>query len=625
MNYLYKTAHLGVPYLLENEAQRYIIIANKLSILICGFTIVMFFGGLAFFGPLLSVKLSLCFSLFFLLPLALNYGGQFNASRLVLTVSISFASLFTSIFDKFDYTRLEELQYVIFRVTLLCSSVLPFIVFRLEEKKFWISAVIVNFILLALYDPIHTFFNVGYFQLGFTGPNYSFLNVIFIGSFAILNGSTYFLKVSFEKSENTNHDLIKALSLQQTELLKANELVNQQQKILKEENAGLNKELIVKNNQLVQTNEELIQHNNDLQQFSYTVSHNLRGPVASLLGLILLTDKSTLSEENLTLFQHLLKSVSTLDNTIKDLSKIIDIRNTISKIKKRINLEEEIEQIILLLQSTITENKIDINIHLNETELYSVRPMINSILYNLISNAIKYRSEEKRPTLSITTLRVESVIKIVVQDNGIGIDIKKYKDKLFGLYKRFHTHIEGKGLGLFLVKLQTESLGGKIEIESLPGVGTTFTISIPEAINPDHQVIMDKEWGKLYYDAYINTTFVIWKRALHVDEFKEFFQRCVEFNNSQQCPNWIAEIKKGTKADDNNEEYNKARLAFASEMKRTNLKRLAYVITPENEPADFELYKKQLTEFYQGKIFFYRTVEAALSWIETEVAKEKIN
>lgn len=623
MNYLDKATNLGVPYVLESELQRYIIITNKISILVCMLSLSMFIAGLLFFGPLLSVKISLFFSLFFLLPLALNHGGHYGTSRMLLSIAISFASLFTSVFDKFEYVQLEELQYVIFRITLLCSSVLPFIVFRLEEKKIWIAAVLINLSFLVLFDPVHNFFNVGYFQLGFTGPNYSFLNVVFVACFAILNGSTYFLKRSFEKSEDKNQDLIKALSHQQNEILKANALVKEQQKLLEAENAGLNKELLEKNNQLAQTNEELIQHNNDLQQFSYTVSHNLRGPVASLLGLMLLTDKSTLSKDNLILHDHLQKSVLTLDTTIKDLSNIIDIRNTISKIKQRINLTDEIEHIKLLLQTTIAESNVDLRVMLSQSDLYSVKPMVNSILYNLISNAIKYRSDERKPIVIVKSTRTHAGIIISVQDNGIGIDLDKYKGKLFGLYKRFHTHIDGKGLGLFLVKLQTESLGGKIEIESLPGIGTTFTITIPIAVNPNHQIIMDKEWGKLYYDAFINTTFVIWKRALHVSEFKEFFQRCVEFNNAQQCPNWIAEIKKGTKADDDNEEYNKARLAFANEMKRTPLKRLAYVISPENEPADFDIYKKQLKEFYQGRIFFFVKIDDALIWIQQEVEKEK--
>ncbi|NOS91884.1 MAG: HAMP domain-containing histidine kinase [Cyclobacteriaceae bacterium] len=618
-----KAAHVGVPYVLENEIHRYIVITNKLSLLISSLTLIMFLGGLVFFGPLLSVKLSFCFALVFLMPLALNQAGHYNASRWMVAIIISVSSVITSVFDKFEYTRLEELQYVIFRVTLLCSSVLPFIVFRLEERRFWLSAVFVNLTTLVLFDPIHNYFDVGYFQLGFTGPNYHFLNVIFIACFTILNGSTYFLKISFENSENKNQDLIKALSLQQNEVLKANALINEQRALLEKENVNLNNELIAKNNQLVQTNEELIQHNNDLQQFSYTVSHNLRGPVASLLGLMILADKSTLSEQNKTLFDHLQKSVFTLDTTIKDLSNIIDIRNAISKIKQRIHIKDELDQILLLLQKNVEDNQVDVKLELEATEIYSVRPMINSILYNLISNAIKYRSEDRKPAIQITTSRSSEGIRFQIKDNGIGIDLVRYKEKIFGLYKRFHTHVDGKGLGLFLVKLQTESLGGRVEIVSLPGVGSTVNIVIPDAANPDHQIIMDKEWGKLYYDAFVNTTFVIWKRALHVNEFKEFFQRCVEFNNSHQCPNWIAEIKKGTKADDDNEEYNRARLAFANEMKRTALKRLAYVISKENEPADFELYQKQLIDFYQGRIKFYKTIDEALQWILIESAKEK--
>jgi hypothetical protein len=191
------------------------------------------------------------------------------------------------------------------------------------------------------------------------------------------------------------------------------------------------------------------------------------------------------------------------------------------------------------------------------------------------------------------------------------------------MYNRFHSHVDGKGLGLFLVKLQAESLGGQVQIESVLGKGTTIAVVIPNITNPDHQIIMDKEWGRLYYDALEDTTVVIWKRALTVSEFLEFYQHCVEFSNSQLCANWIVEIKQGAKAEENNIEYQQARLKFANELKRTSLKRLGYVISEVNEPPDFEEYKKHMIAFYQGKISFFRTIQDAQIWIASESKTEK--
>jgi anti-sigma regulatory factor (Ser/Thr protein kinase) len=254
--------------------------------------------------------------------------------------------------------------------------------------------------------------------------------------------------------------------------------------------------------------------------------------------------------------------------------------------------------------------------------VYSVRPMLNSILYNLISNSIKYRSEERKPVIRIRSSLAGAFIKIEVQDNGLGIDIERFKEKLFGLYKRFHTHVDGKGLGLFLVKLQAESLGGKVEIESTPGYGSTFSIYVPDVSEANHQVIMDKEWGKLYYDAKKDIAMVIWKRALKAEELSEFFGNCVEFINTQPVANWITEIKQGTKAENDDAAYVRARMQFANELKRPSLKRLGYVIAKANEPPHFEEYKRQLIEFYHGRIQFFSTIQEAEDWIWADTQKE---
>ncbi len=614
-----KISSWGLLPEMSHSLSRNIVISNKVSLLISGFTFSLSFIALGYFGLIYSVKLGLVFSIAFLLPLFINRIGHVNMSRVLLSMIVSLSSVIISIIDKFDIYLLEEFQYFEFRLTLLSACVLPFILFKLSERKWWLSALIFNFGCLISYDTIHNILGVGYYQLGLTAPNYPFLNFMFVACFAILVGSTYFLKSSYEKYSHENRLLIKQLSIRQEEILVANSIIENQKTILSQENVVLNRELIEKNNQLTSTNEQLIQHNNDLQQFSYTVSHNLRGPVASLLGLTFLTDKKSLSPENQILFDHFHNAVITLDVTIKDLSNIIDIRNTISKVKQKINLQTSISQILLLLKNDIDNHqaKIEYNFH-EGAEIYSVKPMVNSILYNLISNSIKYRTDNRIPHIQIRSKKIESYIKIEVQDNGLGIDVGRFKEKLFGLYKRFHTHVDGKGLGLFLVKLQTESLGGKVELQSELGVGSTFSIYIPDTINPEEQIILDKEWGKLYYDAPRNTTMVIWKRALNVEEFNEFFHRCVEFNNSQLCPNWIVQIQEGTRNEEIDEDLKQARLQFAHEIKRTSLKRLGYVISEDKEPPNFEAYKKQLIEFYQGRIHFFRSIEEAQVWQQRE-------
>ena len=104
---------------------------------------------------------------------------------------------------------------------------------------------------------------------------------------------------------------------------------------------------------------------------------------------------------------------------------------------------------------------------------------MHSIFFNLIFNSIKYRQLDTTPVIKIKSELIEGKIKISFKDNGIGIDLTKYGDKIFGLYKRFHFHVEGKGIGLFMVKTQIETLGGTIGVESKQGEGTGFIIEFP--------------------------------------------------------------------------------------------------------------------------------------------------
>ncbi|NJL15678.1 MAG: hypothetical protein HC913_23525 [Microscillaceae bacterium] len=97
----------------------------------------------------------------------------------------------------------------------------------------------------------------------------------------------------------------------------------------------------------------------------------------------------------------------------------------------------------------------------------------------MLSNALKYRSPHQPPLIQLRTSQKGSMLYFSISDNGLGIDLAQHQDKIFGLYKRFHPHIEGKGLGLHLVKLQTEAMQGEVWVESVEGRGTTFTISIP--------------------------------------------------------------------------------------------------------------------------------------------------
>jgi signal transduction histidine kinase len=152
------------------------------------------------------------------------------------------------------------------------------------------------------------------------------------------------------------------------------------------------------------------------------------------------------------------------------------------EIFSQVNLEEELSNIKGNLQTEIQQNEAIIQNNFDSVAtLFSIKPYIHSILFNLISNAIKYRDPARPPVIRIHTEKLtDNRVLLSVADNGLGIDML-YVDKVFQLYKRFHFHVEGRGIGLFLVKTQVDSLGGKIEIESEVNKGTTINIYLQQS------------------------------------------------------------------------------------------------------------------------------------------------
>jgi signal transduction histidine kinase len=448
--------------------------------------------------------------------------------------------------------------------------VFPCIFFSFKERGLLISTLVITFLILIGHDPIHEYFGVPYRQDNLKESNYAFTNVVVLVTYGIMMGAVMFLKWVSEESEDraaklihelnqTNEYLIEKnteIESQNTEILAQTENLNQSQNKLQEayeviegqknllvhQNINLSTELVGINKDLTETNSELIKHNNELRQFSYTVSHNLRGPVASLMGLINIIDTRDFSSENREIHDHIKTSVNRLDNIITDLSKIIDIRHDIFHIRQKINLEAEVREIVKGFKRDLEIHDVQIKTNFEKCpEIYSVRPMVHSILYNLISNAIKYRAHTRRPEIQITSDVGKNYV-LVVSDNGLGIDLRNHRDNLFKLYKRFHYHTEGKGLGLYLVKLQAEALGGSVEVTSEINRSTTFTVNLDQPANVERQILYEQAHAKIFFDAKINSTGVVWKGPVSSNEYRSVFKKCLEFVRMYSTPNYIADL-----------------------------------------------------------------------------------
>jgi PAS domain S-box-containing protein len=222
---------------------------------------------------------------------------------------------------------------------------------------------------------------------------------------------------------------------------------------------------------------------NDMMQFSYIVSHNIRAPIAKITSLIeLLKDECVNHDDNAQiLIKYLTESAISLDEVINDLTNILSLSRAENQNIELVNLPGIINSVQDSLESQIRESGTSFQIYIDEDAMNfnSIKNYVNSIIFNLVSNAIKYSKTDLHPGIIIKAKKINGRLLLVVTDYGIGIDLDKAGTDFFGLYKRFNFSKEGRGLGLYMTKTQVESLGGTIDVSSHPGVGTTFTISLP--------------------------------------------------------------------------------------------------------------------------------------------------
>jgi PAS domain S-box-containing protein len=224
---------------------------------------------------------------------------------------------------------------------------------------------------------------------------------------------------------------------------------------------------------------ELTQNNKDLKQFSYITSHNLRAPLSNLTGLLNLVEEMTVEDPELKeIINGFSKSTHLLNETINDLVKVVIIKDNPSIQKEKVLIKEIFENVFNQLSFLISLNKPILKIDLEEVTILNInKSYLESIFLNLLTNSMKYKDATRQLRVNISSRVVDDNLILTFKDNGIGIDLVRNKDKIFGLYQRFHNHPDSKGLGLYLVKSQVEAMGGAISVVSSVGKGTTFTLT----------------------------------------------------------------------------------------------------------------------------------------------------
>ncbi|HEY5750092.1 MAG TPA: two-component regulator propeller domain-containing protein [Chryseolinea sp.] len=223
---------------------------------------------------------------------------------------------------------------------------------------------------------------------------------------------------------------------------------------------------------------ELLDYNQQLEQFAFISAHNLRAPVARILGLGNVLNLGAVSpEENVMIYEKMVATARELDRVVRDLNTILEIRKNNESHVTEVLFDEELVLVKRYIEKEIEDTRSVIWADFSDApRIYSVKPYVESVLQNLLSNAIKYRHPARTPVIRLKTETVNGYIRLTVTDNGLGMNLDMFRNKIFSLYQRFHSHVEGKGLGLYLVKSQILALGGKIEVDSKVDEGTTFKV-----------------------------------------------------------------------------------------------------------------------------------------------------
>jgi PAS domain S-box-containing protein len=220
------------------------------------------------------------------------------------------------------------------------------------------------------------------------------------------------------------------------------------------------------------------QINNDLQQITYTTSHDLRAPVNSLLSLFQMMDASKVNDEDtLLLLNYLQLATEQLKQSLNNYVDLLKEKQSGKPRVEEVSLRDTLQRILQSIGALVQTAKATVNADFSAVDKINFnKAYLESIFLNLLTNAIQYTRPDRHPVISISTSRSQDGTQLTFSDNGLGFDMEKVKDKIFGLHNTFHNHADSKGIGLYLVHSHITSLGGKIEVESKVNEGTTFRI-----------------------------------------------------------------------------------------------------------------------------------------------------
>ncbi len=221
--------------------------------------------------------------------------------------------------------------------------------------------------------------------------------------------------------------------------------------------------------------------NKKLINFAHIVSHNLRSHSANFSMLLKFLSEEQNEAEKAHIMNMLNQASDSLLETLENLNQVVDINTNVTLSKQPLNLNESIDKVRKNLSAFLEKNKVKIINNIPQDMIvWSVPAYLDSIILNLVTNAVKYSSPERSPIITMDAKKRDKTLIFSVSDNGLGIDLERYGDKIFGMYKTFHNRKDAKGIGLYIIKNQIEAMGGSITVNSEVDKGATFNVYFNE-------------------------------------------------------------------------------------------------------------------------------------------------
>ncbi len=274
------------------------------------------------------------------------------------------------------------------------------------------------------------------------------------------------------------------LALQRDEIVKQKETIEFQNISLEQSNYDLEKKIRERTLEIQKVNEAIVSQNSKLEQFTFMTAHNIRGPIARLLGLTTIFNDHDLTDTvNAEVITKVKESAHDLDSIVREISNVLEIQKGGEEPLQWVFVRPVIDKVLKKLKDEIQRENAHIDIQVDYSfTLACVEAYLYSILYNTLANSIKYKKAAQKLTITIAVLTADDCTILVIRDNGMGLDLEKYADKIFKPFTRFNTDKDGRGLGMYLSKIQMEAMGGQVQIKSQLEEGLTTLLKFYKTV-----------------------------------------------------------------------------------------------------------------------------------------------